>query len=118
LSNNEAFSNLNIRFQQILHSSSFLYKIKFDHSTSDEIFKKNCRQILDHHESQIYSIHLYTEYYMDTGPLYFDLTSRNTHIESLILYDIGASLLHLLFYDLIQLPRLFSLKILHKQVLI
>ncbi|CAF4438372.1 unnamed protein product, partial [Adineta steineri] len=53
----EAFSNLNSRFQQLLHCSTLLYKIKLDVSTSEEIFKKNYSQIIDHHQPQILSIH-------------------------------------------------------------
>ena len=55
----EAFSYLNYRFQQLLNSSSLLFKIKYDYSTSEEIFLNNYEHIIVHNRHQIYSIYLY-----------------------------------------------------------
>jgi hypothetical protein len=41
---NEAFSNLNYRFKQLINSSLLLYKLKFDQSMSAEIYAKNCKK--------------------------------------------------------------------------
>jgi hypothetical protein len=51
----QSFSNLNYRFQQLLNSSSLLFKIKLDHSTSEEIFMK---QIILLNRHQIFSFHI------------------------------------------------------------
>jgi len=53
----KAFSNLNHRFQQLLNSSSLLFKIKF-HSLSNKLYKNFYKQILALNKHQIFSLNL------------------------------------------------------------
>jgi len=107
----QAFSNLNYRFQQLLNSSSFLFKIKFDYSTSEEIFRNNYEQIMVHDRHQIYSIDLCT---MENEFLTLSLCLINSscdRLESLVVVGIESDILHLLLTHYTCLPRLFSLNI-------
>ncbi|CAF1429446.1 unnamed protein product [Rotaria magnacalcarata] len=107
----EAFSNLNYRFQQLLHSSALLLKIKFYASTSEEMFKKNYEQIIVHSRHQIYAINLWT---MDDWFLTMSLCLINSscdRLESLVVVGIELDLLFQLLTHYTCLPRLFSLGI-------
>ncbi|CAF3940544.1 unnamed protein product [Rotaria sordida] len=53
----QAFSNLNHRFQQLLGSSSLLFKIKFHRSTSEDILINNYQEPIRFNKNQIFSIH-------------------------------------------------------------
>ncbi|CAF1157609.1 unnamed protein product [Adineta steineri] len=107
----EAFSNLNSRFQQLLHSSTLLYKIKLDISTPEGIFEKNYSQIIGRHQPQILSIHLLMKNAMFPATSLFIVISQCMHLESLVLYNIRAHLLHSLLKNLTKLPCLFLLKV-------
>jgi hypothetical protein len=107
----EAFSNLNYRFQQLLSSSSLLFKIKFDYSTSEEIFMNNYKQIILLNKHQIFSIHLCRSENMSQIISSFTIDSLFNRLESLALNQIEPDLLTSLLTNLICLPRLFSLNI-------
>ncbi|CAF3442224.1 unnamed protein product [Rotaria socialis] len=107
----EAFSNLNYRFQQLLNSSALLLKIKFDLSTSEEMFRDNYEQIIVHSRHQIYSIDLWImENWFLTMSLCLINSSCN-RLESLILVGIELDMLRRLLTHYTCLPRLFSLGI-------
>ncbi|CAF1218903.1 unnamed protein product [Rotaria sordida] len=106
-----AFSNLNYRFQQLLNSSSLLFKIKFNDSISEEIFRNNYEQILVHNRHQIYSINLWTMEDMFLTMTLFIINSSCDHLESVILFGIEPQILRRLLTHYTCLPRLYSLNI-------
>jgi len=106
-----AFSNLNHRFQQLLYSSSFLFKIKLQYSTNNEIFLNTYKQIILHHTHQIFSIHLSMSEHNSQIISTFPIDSSFNRLESLVLDNIEPDILILLLPKLICLPRLFSLTI-------
>ncbi|CAF1320502.1 unnamed protein product [Rotaria sp. Silwood1] len=103
----QAFSNLNTRFQQLLTSSSILFKIDLNHITSKEIFMINYKQI----KHQIYSI--YFQYPVNINQLLisFTIDSSFNRLESLVIEDIQPDKLISFLINLNSLPQLFSLNI-------
>jgi uncharacterized protein YqfB (UPF0267 family) len=107
----EAFSNLNYRFQQLLNSSSLLFKIKSDDSTSEEIFRDNYELILVHNKHQIYSINLWTMENMFLARSLYTINSSCDRLESLVLVGIEPNILRQILTYYTCLPRLFLLNI-------
>jgi hypothetical protein len=102
-----AFSNLNHRFQQLLNSSSLLFKIKFD-SSSDELYIK----IYEHlNKQQICSLYLSISSQNEQFFSSFSIDSSLDHLESLVLSKIEPIILIELLSNLTCLSRLFSLTI-------
>ncbi|CAF3255396.1 unnamed protein product [Rotaria sp. Silwood2] len=103
----QAFSNLNYRFQQLLTSSSILYKIDLNQITSKEIFMVNYKQI----KHQIYSI--YFQLPVDINQLLtsFTIDSSFNRLQSLVIEDIHPDKLISFLINLNSLPKLFSLNI-------
>jgi hypothetical protein len=106
----EAFSYLNCRFQQLLNSSSLLFKIKYDYSTPEQIFLNKYEHMIVHKRNQIYSISLYELEDIHIMSLLMINSSFN-HLESLTFHQIEADILARLLTHLTCLPRLFSLNI-------
>ncbi len=103
----QAFSNLNYRFQQLLTSSSILFKIDLDHITSKEIFMVNYKQI----KHQIYSIYFQLPVSINQLLTSFTIDSSFTHLQSLVIEDIQPDKLISFLINLNSLPQLFSLNI-------
>ncbi|CAF1509616.1 unnamed protein product [Rotaria sordida] len=102
-----AFSNLNHRFQQLLTSSSILYKIELIHISSKEIFMLIYKQI----KHQIYSINFQIPVHINQLLTSFIIDSSFNHLQSLIIEDIQSDKLISFLNTLKSLPRLFSLDI-------
>ncbi len=102
-----SFSNLNHRFQQLLNSSSLLFKIKFDKSTSEEIIKP----IILRNRHKILSIHLLKFYRDNETVSSLNIDSSFIHLQSLVMNSLGPEIIRLLFPQFVCLPRLFSLSI-------
>jgi len=89
-----AFSNLNDRFEQLLNSSSFRFKIQF-YPPSDEyeLYIKIYKQLILLHEHQMCSFHLSTssqnEQILSSFPFHCSLD----HLESLVLNEIQPTIL-------------------------
>jgi len=103
----EAFSNLNYRFQQLLTSSSILFKIDLDHITSKEIFMVNYKQI----KHQIYSIYFQLPGDINQLLTSFTIDSSFNHLQSLVIEHIEPDKLISFLINLNSLPQLFSLNI-------
>ena len=109
----EAFSNLNDRFQQLLNSSSLLFKIEYYGANLDKGLSNYWKRMIDAHRHQIYSIQLGASLCPDELLAFsFILNSSLNHLESLFLsWEIDLDLLMSILGKLAVLPRLFSLKI-------
>ncbi|CAF1537821.1 unnamed protein product, partial [Rotaria sordida] len=101
------FSNLNHRFQQLLKSSSLLFKIEF-FFPSDKLYKTIFKQLI-YLKHQIYSfnlcIPLQDKHFFSSYPI----DSSLNRLESLVFHRIGSTILIQVLSNLTCLPRLFSL---------
>jgi len=108
----ETFSNLNYRFQQLLNSSSLLFKIKLEYSRSiNEIFMENYEQIILHHKYQIFSIDLHLTSLNEQFFMSFSIDSSFDRLESLVIGRLPPNIFISFLTKLISLPRLSSLTI-------
>ncbi|CAF4419487.1 unnamed protein product, partial [Rotaria sp. Silwood2] len=107
----QAFYNLNNRFQQLLNSSSLLFKIKLHYTESNEIMMNNYKQIFLHNKNQIYSVHLWISTDDNHIISSFTIDSSFIRLESLVFSPIEPDLLISLLPKLTHLPHLFSLTI-------
>jgi hypothetical protein len=101
---NMAFSNLNHRFQQLLNSSSLLFKIILDHSTSDEMLMNNYKR-------KIFSINSLIPLRIDEFSSSFTFDSSCIALESVVLNEPEQDVLIFVLSELSYLPRLFSLTV-------
>ncbi|CAF4965151.1 unnamed protein product [Rotaria sp. Silwood1] len=104
------FSNLNIRFKQLLHSSCVLFKIYYCLFGYDEIMNI-FKQFMFSNRHQIFSIHitfiLQDSYFLSS----FLFDSSFDHLESIFFKDIQSDTLIPVLKNLSSLPNLFSLTI-------
>ncbi|CAF4202579.1 unnamed protein product, partial [Rotaria sordida] len=105
-----SFSNLNYRFQQLLNSSSLLFKIKV-HTQSNESSMNIYKQIILLNKHQIFSIDLYIPLQNKHFFSLFSIDSSLDHLESLTLSQLDSNVLSSVIFNLSSLPRLFSLTI-------
>ncbi|CAF1381122.1 unnamed protein product, partial [Rotaria sordida] len=84
-----AFSNLNYRFQQLLNSSSLLFKIKID-SPSNKLYTNICKQITLINKHRIFSFDLYLPIENKHFFSLFFINSSLDHLESLTLNYLDA----------------------------
>ncbi|CAF4637511.1 unnamed protein product, partial [Rotaria sp. Silwood2] len=106
----KAFSNLNIRFQNLIFRSSFPLKINFC-AKSKSIIEEYCQHIIIPNIHRIISFNLRSELVIDQFFQYCTINSSFNRLESVILQELtDRQLLTMLFY-LNSLPRLFSLTI-------
>ena len=104
-----AFSNLNNRFEQFLHCSTFLYKNTI-HYSLDETCSNKCQQLQYLNRHQIFSISLDGSC-IKTFFSTFIIDSSLDRLESISLQGIKRNKLLLLLKNFFCLPRLFSLNI-------
>ncbi len=107
----EGFSNLNYRFQQLINSSSILFKSKVNHSTSEEIFINKYKPIILRNKYKILSIHSLTFKDDNQTISSFNIDSSFIHLQSFVISSIEPKILRLLLPKLTSLPRLISLSI-------
>jgi len=106
---NQAFENLNHRFQQFLQSPSLLLKLRIN-SQSNELYM-HYKRTINFNQHQILSINLLTVN-RDIGIIITSpINSSFTRLKSLTLNGIESDILLLLLSHLASLPRLFSLLI-------
>ncbi|CAF4352541.1 unnamed protein product [Rotaria sp. Silwood2] len=106
----KAFSNLNIRFQNLIFRSSFPLKINFC-AKSKSIIEEYCQHLIIPNIHRIISFNLRSELVIDQFFQYCTINSSFNRLESVILQELtDRQLLTMLFY-LNSLPRLFSLTI-------
>ncbi|CAF3874719.1 unnamed protein product [Rotaria sp. Silwood1] len=89
-----AFSNLNYRFQQLLNSSSLLFKIKID-SPSNKLYTNIYKQITLMNKHQIFSFDLFSPLKHKQFFSSFSIDSSFDHLESLTLNYLDADVLML-----------------------
>ncbi|CAF0921623.1 unnamed protein product [Rotaria sordida] len=106
-----AFSNLNHRFQQLLYSSSLLFKIELHYRTPKEIFLNNFKSLIRFHQHQIISIHLTYSINVNTIISSMIRNSLFNHLESIRLHGVSPNILSRFLKKCISLPRLFLLRI-------
>lgn len=102
------FSNLNYRFEQLLHSSYVLlkfYSCFFDNNEDIDTYKQsillNQHQILSLHISFVFKKSLFFPYYI--------FNSSFTCLQSIIFKDIQYDTFILILQNLLTLPQLYSL---------
>ncbi|CAF3465611.1 unnamed protein product [Rotaria sp. Silwood1] len=110
----QAFSNLNYRFEQILHASWPLLHYICYHTTSEiSSVNDSYKQFLAHNKHKIVSLHLY--FYSSTNDLFQFITidASFSCLESILINENrnDGSLIILLLRHLVCLPRLFFLSI-------
>ncbi|CAF2975458.1 unnamed protein product [Rotaria sp. Silwood2] len=105
----KAFSNLNHRFQQLLNSSSLIFKLELNTLTNESmnIYKKSL--IINRHK--ILSINFSLTFDIDIFYSLFPIDSSLTHLGSLVFERINTNVLISILAKLNSLPRLFSIKI-------
>ncbi|CAF3413798.1 unnamed protein product [Rotaria socialis] len=106
----KAFSTLNIRFQDLLFSSSYRLKLNL-YSQSESILENRCRHLLIPNRHRLLSLHIRNESIIGHFFNLCTIDSSFTCLESVVLQRVEIrQLLQILFY-LNSLPRLFSLTI-------
>ncbi|CAF1439259.1 unnamed protein product [Rotaria sordida] len=105
-----AFSNLNIRFENLLKHSSLFFKIKYLHKSNSPSYD-NYKEFIHKYKHKIVSL-----YFSDHLPLYqfiqlstIDLSFTN--LQSIIFHEILMSKFTVLLFYLKSLPCLFSLTV-------
>ncbi|CAF4288003.1 unnamed protein product, partial [Adineta steineri] len=107
----EAFLNLNNRFNELLNSSSLLFKIQV-HSLYKESYMDIYKQLILINKNKIISLDLFLSIEnTDEFLSLYSIDSLFTHLESLSLENVAATILTSILSNLTCLPRLFSLKI-------
>lgn len=107
----QGFSNLNHRFQQLLNSSSFLFKIELSSSASNDVFVNNFQQLLLNNKHQILSINMCLPFNRINLLSSISIDSSFIRLESLILNEIPSTKITSLLTNLSALPRLYSLTV-------
>ncbi len=103
----ESFLYLNYRFQQVLNSSSLVFKIQLRDKTLDEIFIENYQQILLHHKHQILSIELWLSSLDKHFFVSFPSDSSFNHLECIFIENLPSNIVIPFLTNLIHLPRFF-----------
>ncbi|CAF0929822.1 unnamed protein product [Adineta steineri] len=106
----QSFSNLNHRFQQLLNSSSLLYKLKF-HFETDDLFMNKYQYIKYLNRNQILSLNLSSKIHIDQFFSSFNINSLFYQLRSISLEYVKSETLVILLKDSIHLPCLTSLNI-------
>jgi hypothetical protein len=104
----ESFSNLNIRFQNLLICSSQSLKIDLC-SKSESMLQHYCRQVIIPNKNRIISLRLSNILIMKQFLALTSIDSSFSRLESLILNEIASDIVVPFFNGLISLPRLSSL---------
>ncbi|CAF3421871.1 unnamed protein product [Rotaria sp. Silwood1] len=107
----KAFSNLNYRFQQLLYSSSLLYKINLHRTTSNELYLNIYKQLLLNHKHQILAFHIWSPLQKSEFFSSFSIDASFNRLESIVINELPSAILISLLTNLSSLPRLFSLTI-------
>ncbi len=102
-----AFSNLNYRFQQLIRSSSFLFKLRFRETNDQQLINKYKEMIRDY-KHRIISFHLCLSPRSFSS---FSIDSSFDRLESLSLTGIHPNTLSSYLIKLDRIPRLYSLTI-------
>lgn len=106
----KAFSNLNHRFQTLIHHSSVLLKLTHDNKTSIPM-KHFCKEVILPNKHRLFALHAVPNW--DHG-LCFDCSIFDRsfeRLESLTLTQLTTDQLPINCIYLIQLPRLYSLEV-------
>jgi hypothetical protein len=106
----KAFSNLNIRFQNLISCSSIPIKVDFN-LNSKSLVEHRCRHFIIPNKHRLLSLHLRSETLIDEFFKYCTIDSSFNRLESIVLGGLtDRTLLWILFY-LNSLPHLSSLTI-------
>jgi len=106
-----SFSNLNYRFQQLINSSSLLFKLELPDSDQTTIFMENYQQILHLNKHQIFSIHLWSMENINKVIFSLIFDSSFISLRSILFYSIETEVLLSILPQLSYLPHLISLSI-------
>ncbi|CAF4226281.1 unnamed protein product [Rotaria sp. Silwood2] len=106
----QAFSNLNHHFQQLINSSSLLFKFKIK-LPSNKLFMNIYKQLTLINKHQILSFKISLPFKSSELFSSYLIDSSLDHLESLVLTDFETTILISLLMKLTCLPRLFSLTI-------
>ena len=104
----KSFSNLNIRFENLMKNLSFLMKIEF---SSTSVFDDDYKQFLRTNEYHIRSLHFSNESIVDRFISLYIIDSSFNRLESLVFDRISTFKFLVLLFYLKCLPRLFSLTV-------
>jgi hypothetical protein len=103
-----AFSNLNHRFQELLRSSSFLFKLRLRETKDQQLISKYKEMIRDY-KHRIISFHLCLSSHNNYLWSSFSIDSSFDHLESLSLIGINPNILPSYLIKLGRVRRLYSL---------
>ncbi|CAF0952924.1 unnamed protein product [Adineta ricciae] len=104
------FSNLNLRFQNLLVSSSFPLKTVFAEQSLSTM-EYRCRHVIAPNTRRLLSIHLYGKRTIRGFFDQYNFDSSLTRLESVLLKDVSSHKLLMILSYIHSLPRLFSLTI-------
>ncbi|CAF2111797.1 unnamed protein product [Rotaria magnacalcarata] len=106
----KAFSTLNIRFQDLLFSSSYRLKMNL-YSQSESVLADRCRHLLIPNRHRLLSLHIRNESMVSSFFHLCTIDSSFACLESVVLHSVEIPQLLLILFYLNSLPRLFSLTI-------
>ncbi|CAF5133872.1 unnamed protein product, partial [Rotaria sp. Silwood1] len=89
----KAFSNLNYRFQQLLYSSSLLYKINLHRTTSNELYLNIYKQLLLNHKHQILAFHIWSPLQKSEFFSSFSIDASFNRLESIVINELPSAIL-------------------------
>ncbi len=101
-----AFSNLNIRFQNLLNNSSLLFKINI---SSQSILQTRCKSFIIPNKHRIISLSFSDELILDKFIVRSSIDPSFQRLQSLTINSLPAYKFAILLFDLISLPCLYSL---------
>ena len=104
----KTFTNLNIRFENLLDNSLFLIKIQL---SSTSVFDHHYEEFINLNKNHIRSFHFFNESVVDKFISLCIINSSFIRLESLVLDKISTFKLVVLLFYLKSLPRFFSLTI-------
>lgn len=103
-----SFTKLNQRFENLLHDSSYLMKIKID---SSRVFNNDYRKFIEIHTNHIRSFHFYDQNLLDQFISSMIIRLTCNRLESIVLNQISTYKFVILLFYLKTLPNLFSLRV-------
>ncbi|CAF4004544.1 unnamed protein product, partial [Adineta steineri] len=106
----QAFSNLNDRFEQLINSSSLLFKTAVEISR-DESFSNFINQMIHLNKHQIFSLHIKLTNHIDSFLSQFIIDSSLNNLQSINIRGIDSHAIVSFLKSLAYLPRLFLLSI-------
>ena len=111
----KAFSDLNHRFQSLIHHPSILIRLEYDSRKSIPV-EDYCQEIIQPNKDRLRSLHIVDGWNIERRFDHFIFDESFLHLESLKMHDISADQLTKICFSLKSLPRLYSFSVVGIQV--